>query len=126
MYAFLITLNKMQRGRLMTAVKLFFVAWVGIGMTSFAQVTPGADPVPSLLRNLDAENAGVAAAAARSLGVVFAPGGRGGDQVAEVTHALVAALGSPKGPILRLHSARALGKMQAKAALPALKKAVTD
>ena len=45
-----------------------------------AQAATTKNPVPQLLKNLAADNAKAAASAARSLGVIFAPGGKGGEE----------------------------------------------
>ncbi len=95
---------------------------------SFAQVVGGekANPVPRLMKNLKLDSVNVAASAARSLGVIFAPGGRTGDEVEPVTNLLIEKVSSTLGPDLRRESAIALGRMQAKPAIDALKKAMDD
>lgn len=90
------------------------------------KLAPGENPVPQLLKNLESDNVTIAAAAARSLGVVFAPGGKGGPEVGEATEALIAKLDSPKGADLRREAATALGRMRAQKAPEPLKKAIAD
>ena len=107
----------------MSVLRTLFAALVGISV--FGQGAAGADPVPDLLQNLDASNANVAASAARSLGVIFAPGGRGGPQAEAVNQALIGKLGAPS-KLVRAYTAKALGRIQAQVALPALKETVAD
>ena len=82
--------------------------------------------VPQLMRNLDSDNPNVASSAARALGVVFSPGGRGGEELAEVTTMLIERLDSPKGASIRRECARALGRMKATAAVEKMKTAMRD
>ncbi len=84
------------------------------------------DPVPRLLKNLESDNLNVAAAAARSLGVVFAPGTRTVTERADVIARLQKTLVSTKGAPLRRESATALGRMRAKEAVEDLKTAMGD
>ena len=84
------------------------------------------NPVPKLLENIESDNLQVAASAARSLGVVFSPGGKGGQEKGEATTVLIEKLSSPLGAKLREESARALGRMRAKEALDPIKKAIDD
>lgn len=91
----------------------------------FALAQDQINPVPALLRNLDANNPRVAASAARSLGVVFAPGGRDGEEVTKVTQALIGKLGSTSGTVKR-EAATALGAMLARDALDPLKETIRD
>ena len=92
----------------------------------FAQQTLEDNPVPKLLENLKSENVRIASSAARSLGVVFSPGGKGGDEREQATTALIAKLDSPLGAELREESARALGRMRAEESLEAIKSAIDD
>lgn len=86
----------------------------------------GENPVPRLLQNLESENVQVAAAAARSLGVIFAPGGKTTEDPKPVVAKLIAQLGSPRGADLRRQAAWALGEIRAKQAIDPLKKALDD
>jgi HEAT repeat protein len=79
-----------------------------------------------LIENLKSEKAAVAASAARTLGVVFSPGGRGGDELDNVTTLLIERLDSPRGAKLRREAARALGRMRAKSATEKMKVAMKD
>ena len=94
--------------------------------TSTAQPPLEDNPVPKLLENIESDNLRIAASAARSLGVVFSPGGKGGEEKGEATAALIDKLSSPLGAKLREESARALGRMRAKESLEAIKKAIDD
>ena len=89
---------------------------------------PAADTVsvPQLIKNLDSPSLKVAASAARSLGVVFAPGGKGGPELTEVTKLLTERLASTSGADLRREAAIALGRMQAASAVEPLTKAMAD
>jgi len=91
-----------------------------------AKKRPPGDPVPKLLQNLDDAEVRVAAAAARSLGVIFSPGGRGGKPMEEAAAKLITKLESRQGGLLRREAAVALGKMRAAEALPGLKQAMKD
>ncbi|MEM7395165.1 MAG: HEAT repeat domain-containing protein, partial [Verrucomicrobiota bacterium] len=104
---------------------LFALLMPGLVM---AQTAGGSadNPVPPLMRNLNSDYVRVAASAARSLGVIFSPGGRGGDELGEATTALIGTLASTKGAVLRRESAIALGKMKARTALDPLKEAIKD
>ncbi len=82
--------------------------------------------VPQLMKNLDSDAVHVAASAARSLGFIFAPGGKGGEELPKVTTLLIERLDSPKGAELRKESAAALGRMRAASATEGLKKAMGD
>ena len=82
--------------------------------------------VPQLLRNLESDNEHVAASAARSLGVVFAPGGRGGEDKAKVVTQLIEHLSSQKGPEIRRQCAVALGMIRAAEAAEPMKKTLED
>jgi HEAT repeat protein len=82
--------------------------------------------VPQLIKNLDSDSQRVASSAARSLGVIFAPGGKGGDDLGKITDMLIARLESPKGAELRKESATALGNMRAAKASEGLKRAMGD
>lgn len=85
------------------------------------------NPVPKLLVNLESDNVRVAASAARSLGVIFSPGGEGSpEELANVTEQLIAKLESALGGDLREESARALGRMKAASALEGIKTAIDD
>ena len=83
-----------------------------IAPTVSAQQAIEDNPVPKLLENLESENVRIASSAARSLGVVFSPGGKGGDEREQATTALIEKLDSPLGADLREESARALGRMR--------------
>ena len=78
--------------------------------------------VPQLLRNLESDDAHVAASAARSLGVVFAPGGRGGEDKDKVIAQLIVHLGSQKDADIRRQCAVALGMIRAAEATEPMKK----
>ena len=82
--------------------------------------------VPRLLENLKTENVRVSASAARTLGVVFAPGGRGAEELEKATSLLIERLDSPLGAALRRECARALGRMKAVAATEKMKVAMRD
>ncbi len=105
------------------------VGWVaGGGRSVWAQKPEAGDAisVPQLMKNLDSDTVHVAASAARSLGFIFAPGGKGGDELPKVTAMLIERLDSPKGAELRKESATALGRMRAASATEGLKKAMGD
>ncbi len=110
------------------AVVVVTVALAGLALAGHlpAQQPIEDNPVPKLLENIKADDVKVASSAARSLGVIFAPGGKGGDEAEEATTALIAKLDSPLGAKLREESARALGRMRAKEALEGIKKAIDD
>ncbi len=99
-----------------------------IPLTAWAQAPAVSreNPVPALMRNLNSQYVNVAASAARSLGVVFSPGGRGGNELEPVTAKLIENLSSPKGAVLRRECATALGRIQARTALDPLKEAIKD
>jgi len=102
---------------------------IGLLATAFAAPTRAAepiDPVPQLMKNLDSDNVRVAAAAARSLGVVFQPGHKRGDAVKPVVEKLIAKLEAPLGGDLRREAATALGRIRAKQAVEGLKQAMDD
>ena len=84
------------------------------------------DPVPRLLRNLEADNAKVAASAAKSLGVVFSPGGKVRDDRDAVIEALITKLDAKYGGILRRETAKALGNIRATQAVEPLKESIRD
>ena len=90
------------------------------------RTTTGPNPVPQLLRNLDANDVRVAAAAARSLGVIFSPGGKGGEELPEVTERLIEKLQVDRGNLLRKEAADALGRIRASSALETLKETMGD
>ena len=75
------------------------------------------DPVPRLLRNLKSDSVKAASSAARSLGVVFAPGRKPHPAREEVIDALIEKLESKLGGAVRRDSAWALGRIEAKKAL---------
>ena len=114
----------MKSIRLPSAVVLAAIACSFASL--YAQAPLEDNPVPKLLENIQSENLQVAASAARSLGVVFAPGGKGGDEKGEATTALIDKLASPLGAKLREECARALGRMRSKEALEPIKKAIDD
>lgn len=91
-----------------------------------AQEATQVDPVPRLLRNLEADDAKVAASAAKSLGVVFTPGGKVRDDRDAVIEALIAKLDAKYGGILRRETAKALGNIRAKQAVEPLKESLKD
>lgn len=83
--------------------------------------------VPQLLKNLGSDDVKVAASAARSLGVIFAPGGKGSAEEAKpVAAALQEKLTSKLGAALRREAATALGEIRAKEAAEALTAAMND
>lgn len=84
------------------------------------------DPVPRLLTNLNSDSVRAASSAARSLGVVFAPGRKPHPAREEVIDALIGKLESKLGGAVRRDSAWALGRIQAKQALDGLKKSLKD
>lgn len=86
----------------------------------------GADPVPRLMKNIDSGAERVAAGAVRSLGAIFAPGGRGGDEKATAETAIAEKLDAANPLILRREAANALGRMKATTALDALKASIED
>ncbi len=86
----------------------------------------GENPVPKLMQNLDSDNVRVAAAAARSLGVIFAPGGKTKEDPQPVIAKLIEQLDSPLGYELREQAAWALGMIRAKQAIDPLKEAMDD
>lgn len=87
---------------------------------------PSSVSVPQLLRNLESDNVKVASSAARSLGIVFAPGGKEGGELPQAVKQLITHLASTKGADIRRESATALGKIRAAEAVDALQKAMTD
>lgn len=100
------------------------VALLGV---SLAQAQPAPTlSVPQLLRNLESDNVNIAASSARTLGVVFAPGGREGDDKATAVTKLIAHLDSQKGPEIRRQCAIALGSIRAAEAAEPMKKALAD
>jgi HEAT repeat protein len=94
----------------------------------FAQQPDPADmvSVPQLMKNLDSDTVRIASSAARSLGVIFSPGGRGGEEKGEVVGLLIERLESPRGAELRRECAVALGRIRATEATEGLKKAMND
>lgn len=82
--------------------------------------------VPQLIKNLKSDNLKVAASAARSLGVIFSPGGKGGEEKENAVAGLIAGLTAARAEDLRRESAVALGRIRAEAALEDLKKAMSD
>lgn len=84
------------------------------------------DPVPRLLLSLQSDNARIAASAARSLGVVFAPSEKQRDDRADVIAKLIDKLSAREGGILRREAAVALGRIRATEAVEALKEALND
>ncbi|MCA9268739.1 MAG: hypothetical protein KDA41_09730, partial [Planctomycetales bacterium] len=82
--------------------------------------------VPQLLRNLDSDNAKAAASAARTLGVVFAPGGRGGEDRDLVVTKLIEHLASQKSSEIRRQCAVALGEIRAAEAAEPMKQTLQD
>ena len=101
-----------------------YLMCIFIPLMTWAQ-TDEVNPVPPLLRNLEATSPRVAASAARSLGVIFSPGGRSGDEVKQVTDALMGTLGATSANVRR-ESASALGAMLSTSALGPLKETVMD
>jgi len=99
---------------------------VGQAATQAASQAADSVSVPQLMKNLDSDDLRVAKAAARSLGVIFAPGGKGGPELPAVTKMLIEHLASPRGADLRRESAVALGQIRASSAADALKKAMSD
>ncbi len=100
-----------------------------IALTVFASgisAKEGENPVPKLLQNLESDNVNVAAAAARSLGVIFAPGGKTKEDPNPVIAKLIEQLDSPRGADLREQAAWALGEIRAEKAIEPLKKAMDD
>jgi HEAT repeat protein len=93
--------------------------------STFAQAD-ATDPVPRLLANLKSDNVRVSASAARSLGVVFAPGRKPHPAHEEVVVALITKLESKLGGAVRRDSAWALGRIEAKEALDGLKVSLKD
>jgi HEAT repeat protein len=93
--------------------------------SAFAQADT-TDPVPRLMANLKSDNVRVSASAARSLGVVFAPGRKPHPAREEVVAALIGKLESKLGGEVRRDSAWALGRIEAKEALDGLKVALKD
>ena len=84
------------------------------------------DPVPRLMKNLESDSVRIASSAARSLGVVFAPGRTQHPARAEVIDALIAKLDSKLGGAVRRDVARALGRIRAKKSLDGLKATLRD
>jgi HEAT repeat protein len=82
--------------------------------------------VPQLIKNLKSDNLKVAASAARSLGVIFSPGGKGGEEKEGAVAGLIAGLSAARAEELRRESAVALGRIRAEAALEDLQKAMSD
>jgi len=105
-------------------------------MISWGNAASAADPprgpidpnaVPQLLKNLGSDDVKIAASAARSLGVIFAPGGKGnaadaGPVVVALKEKLTSKLGAP----LRREAATALGEIRAKEAAEGLTAAMND
>lgn len=116
-----------KRSSLPSTALALFVAASPLSLGWADDAAPGtADPVPRLLENLASDNLNVATSAARSLGVVFAPGTRTATEREDVTTRLQKTLTSPKGASLRRESARALGRMRAVGAADSLKAAMAD
>lgn len=84
------------------------------------------DPVPRLLKNLEVDSVKVAASAAKSLGVVFSPGGKARDDRDEVIEALITKLDAKYGGLLRRETAKALGNIRATQAVEPLKEGLND
>jgi len=108
-----------------------FAAIVGvIVICSPTSAQPAAErdvvSVPQLMKNMTSDNVRIAASAARTLGVVFSPGGRGGDELEQVTALLIEKLDSSLGASLRRECARSLGSMKATAATDKMKVAMQD
>jgi len=103
-------------------VSLFLLPVLLVPGLLFAQAP---NPVPALLENLQSDTDRIAASAARSLGVIFSPGGRGGDEFEPVASAIGEKLDS-KSSLIRRQAAVSLGTMRAKSALEALKETVKD
>ena len=83
----------MSTRRFLAAVCLVLaIAATFIARPAAAQPVEEDNPVPKLLENIESDNLQVASSAARSLGIVFSPGGKGGDEVEEATTALIDAL----------------------------------
>jgi HEAT repeat protein len=82
--------------------------------------------VEQLLRNLESDNPSTAASAARTLGVMFAPGGGQDADRAKVVTQLVTHLASKKSAIIRRNCAVALGKIRAAEAADPMKQALSD
>lgn len=105
---------------------LLGLAVLPTAQTVSAQGKTEVNPVPGLLKNLKSDNVLVASSAARSLGVIFSPGGKGGAEKELATTAMIETLTSPRGAKLREESARGLGRMRAKSSLDAIKQAIDD
>lgn len=110
-----------------SAAVLLLLSGFTLAIAQQAAPTDQVDPVPKLMKNLQSDDVKVAAAAARSLGVIFAPGGKGRpDDAAPVIAALIEKLESRQGGILRREAATALGNIRAKEALEGMKEALND
>lgn len=116
---------------------LLLLAWTlipllsnGVGTLLAADPPRGPlDPnaVPQLIKNLSSDDVKVAASAARSLGVIFAPGGKGNAaEAGPVVAALKEKLTSKLGAALRREAATALGEIRAKDAAEPLTAAMND
>ncbi len=91
-----------------------------------AKRTSQENPVPQLMRNLEADNVRVAAAAARSLGVIFQPGPKRPEGIEPVIAKLRESLKAKRGGALRRASAEALGVIRAQQAVDDLQEAIGD
>ena len=113
-----------------TAVAILLLVTPISTTSSFAQpVSEAAGGPPTtaqLLKSLESDVPRIAASAARSLGVVFAPGGRGGEDRNAVVAKLIEHVSSKKDPEIRRQCAIALGEIQAKEAADAVQETLQD
>jgi HEAT repeat protein len=85
-----------------------------------------ANPVPELLKNLESADGRIAAAAAISLGTIFRGRDEGSPDAKKAVGALKTKLAAQHPSRLRLEAAHALGQIQARSAVDALKAMVLD
>jgi HEAT repeat protein len=107
-------------------IAMLTVATCSAGLCPAQEAGTDIDPVPRLLKNLQADSVKVAASAAKSLGVIFSPGGKARDDRDAVIEVLITKLDAKQGGLLRKETATALGNIRAKAAVEPLKEALND
>lgn len=116
----------MYRRTLLSAACVLSVFLSAVPVVQAQEEATTVDPVPRLLRNLKSDSVKAASSAARSLGVVFAPGRKPHPARDEVIDALIEKLESKLGGAVRRDSAWALGRIEAKKALDGLKVTLKD
>ena len=103
-----------------------FLSQSVLGQTDAGDAPDSVDPVPRLMKNLQSDSVRIASSAARSLGVVFAPGRTPHPARDEVIDALIVKLDSNLGGAVRRDAARALGRIRAMKSLDGLKVSLRD